>query len=84
MNLEQEHSFMFKEFFNKVSIQFNKTCSERCGVKMFEEYMCKIKKGVNIQEMNYATTLECYDNCLAKHFYSTILGVSQMEEKFLV
>lgn len=80
---KSEDQLLLKELFLKLSNSINKICSEKCGVDIFEKHLSKVSKGgINILELNYEGSLDCYDKCLAKHFQSSFLGVGLLKQKF--
>jgi hypothetical protein len=88
MNLEEENNFLVKSVFYKSSNKAIEICSNKCQMNVFEDYMCKTGKGLdsetaNYIAMNYESALKCYDNCIAKHLMSLVIGVEMVDKKVL-
>jgi hypothetical protein len=79
---QQDSEGILRIFFTKTSEGINKICSEDCGIKQYEEFICKLKKVDDLSGLNYQGSLECYDKCIAKRFASTLIGVSRLQAKF--
>ena len=79
-----EEDFLLRQFFLKLSVSTNKTCSEKCGIDTFEKHLTKVSNNssLNILELNYQGALDCYEKCLSKFYQSSFLGVGLLQNKF--
>jgi hypothetical protein len=79
---QQDAEGLMRIFFIKTSEGINKYCSDTCGIKQYEEFICKFKKIDDLTGLNYEGSLECFDKCIAKRFASSLIGVSRLQAKF--
>ncbi len=76
------NSLLLKGFYVKFSNKVNKKCSNNCGFKVFEEFLCGGNKDPSILP-NYQDTLNCYEKCLSKHYMSSYIAVNVLYDKLL-
>ena len=81
MNKEDSEGLL-RLFFTRMSYKINKNCSNICGIKKYEDFICKMTKAEDLEGLDYRASLECFDRCLAKQFASSMVGVSKVHAKF--
>jgi hypothetical protein len=77
----QDAEGLMRVFFIKTTEDINKVCSDTCGIKQYEEFICKLKKIDDLAGLNYQGSLDCYDKCISKRFASSLIGVSRLLAK---